>query len=81
MSVVLLAGCPTPLPQPNVDTTRETKFDKRLIKDCEKLPELVSARETDVQAWASKVAKLHSDCATLKAQENAEIKKALNIKD
>ena len=75
-----LAGCPTPIPKPNVDTTQETKFDKRLIKDCEPLPTLVSARENDVQEWSIKVLKVHSDCATLKAKENAEIVKALNIK-
>jgi len=82
LGLAVLSGCCTaPTQQPGVDNTRETKFDARLIQDCEKLPVLKSAREADVQEWSAQVLKIHSACATLKAKENAEIKKALNIKE
>lgn len=81
VSSLLFTGCDTTPLKPNVDNTQETKFDKRLIKDCRPLPALVSARETEVQDWATQVIKINSECSTLKTKENAEIKKALNIKD
>lgn len=75
-----LSGCATNKPQTAIDQTREVNFDKRLLQDCERIPALVSSREEDVQDWVKKTLKIHSDCATFKAQENVEIKKALNIK-
>ncbi len=81
--VMLVAGCHHLPQQPEsaIDQTREVKFDKRLLADCEKVPDIKSAREEDVHAWTKTVLDLYSSCATFKAKENVEIKKALNIKD
>jgi hypothetical protein len=79
---LLIYGCDTPPQKPEtaIDQKREVNFDKRLLKDCDTLPVLPTAREGDVQEWARQAIKIHTECSTFKAKENAEIKKALNIK-
>lgn len=74
------ACCTPPKGQSALDTTREVKFDKALLEECERLPVLVSSREEDVQAWTKEAIRIASACAELKSKANAEIKKALNIK-
>lgn len=82
-----LAGCASPVTK-EIDTAAiatspkvEIKFDKRLLAECEPLIESTSSREEDVKMWISDTSGKYLRCALLKRKENAEIKKALNIKD
>lgn len=85
--VLVLEGCST-TKTVAVDTatiasspTVKIDFDKRLLTECETLTHQKSSREEDVQEWITDTTGKYVRCAILKKKENAEIKKALNIKD
>lgn len=81
--LLALVGCDTTPKQPSIPETanKTVNFDRRLLEDCPDLPKAKSARDKDIKENGQKIIALYKECRDLKAAENREIKKALNIKD
>lgn len=79
---VNLWGCPgtAPVIPPAIPSLGTVKFNADLLKDCPDLPKMKSGNDTDIKDHSASVIGMYVECATNKRLENAEIKKALNIK-
>jgi hypothetical protein len=79
MVAASLAGCTATMPTVPGDK-QSVNFNAALLQDCKDLPKTKSSSDEDLKDWATIVIDSYIDCATNKKKENAEIKKALNIK-
>lgn len=56
-------------------------FDRTLLADCQDLEKLKGPTDNEIKDNYEAVLKAYSECRTLKSKEDAEVKKAFQIRD